>query len=649
VSRARARLAGRDPFDPPRARRPRRPPLITLAGHSPESFAATLLFPAAADPVVSVVIPAFNQLEYTLCCLASLSRHPPAVPFEVIVVDDASTDATRAVLALIPNLVVIRNERNLGFVRAVNRGASAARGRFLHLLNNDTQVRPGALDALVAALDDPGVGIAGSKLIYPSGHLQEAGAVLRANGTVELVGLNDDPTRPEYNRRREVDHCSGASLMIRRDLFRELGGLDEAYAPAYFEDCDLSLRVRRRGLRVEYVPASEVVHHLSVTTAGAGAETKTRQIEVNRRLLLERWGDVLARQERVRALAFYLPQFHAIPENDAWWGEGFTEWTNVRRARPLYPGHAQPRTPGDLGYYDLGAPDAREAQAALAARYGLTGFCYYYYWFNGKRLLERPLAEVLARSEPSLPFCVCWANENWTRRWDGFDDQVLIGQKYSAEDDRLFMESLLPVFADPRYIRIDGRPLFLVYRVQLLPDVRATAERWRQVCREAGVAEPYLVSVHSVHSDFEADPREWGFDAAVEFPPHGGAVETAAPEGYDRSGGGRFFDYARSAARFATRALPRYPLFRAVMPSWDNSPRRGERANVFLGSSPAVFERWLAAMVRQTRHLKHGDERIVFINAWNEWGEGNYLEPDQERGREYLRATARALTGADPD
>jgi hypothetical protein len=202
---------------------------------------------------------------------------------------------------------------------------------------------------------------------------------------------------------------------------------------------------------------------------------------------------------------------------------------------------------------------------------------------------------------------------------------------------------------DPRYIRVDGRPLFLLYRAQLLPDVRATADTWRRVCRDAGVDEPYLVSVQSVHSDLQADPRAWGFDAAVEFPPHGGAVPMPAPAGFDTSAGGLFFDYARTAERFASRRLPPYPLFRTVMPSWDNSARRGLRGNIFPNSSPAVYERWLQAVVRQTRQLKHGDERIVFINAWNEWGEGNYLEPDQAHGDAYLRATARALAAPAPD
>jgi len=646
VKRLRVRLGWRDPFGAPEVH-VRPPRLIGLGGRTPAAFAGTLRFPPVADPVVSVVVPAFGQLEYTLCCLAALARHEARASFEVIVVDDASPDATPDLLPRVPGLVYVRNAENQGFVRSVNRGLAAARGRLVVLLNNDTQVQDGWLDALVAAFEDPAVGIAGSKLVYPSGHLQEAGAVLRADGRVELVGLNDDPARPEYERPRAVDHCSGASLMIPRALFQELGGFDEAYAPAYYEDCDLSLRVRARGLQVRYVPASVVVHHLSVSTGGA--PDKMRRIEKNRAVLLERWGEALAAQEKVRAIAFYLPQYHAIPENDAWWGAGFTEWTNVRRAQPLYPGHRQPRVPAELGYYDLTDPEARAAQAALAARFGVSAFCYYYYWFNGKRLLERPLLEMLAQGRPDFPFCLCWANENWTRRWDGLEDQVLIGQQYGPEDDRAFMEALQPVFADPRYVRVGGRPLFLHYRASLLPDPRRTTDTWREVCRRGVGADPYLLSVQSVDTDFLADPRDQGFDAAVEFPPHGGAVPVAAPKGFDTAAGGRFFDYARTAARFAARRLPAYPLFRTVMPSWDNSPRRGARGFIFRDGGPADYERWLGAVARQTRQLRHGDERIVFINAWNEWGEGNTLEPDQEHGHAYLEATARALVSRPPE
>ena len=194
---------------------------------------------------------------------------------------------------------------------------------------------------------------------------------------------------------------------------------------------------------------------------------------------------MISRQERVRVIAFYLPQYHPIPENDAWWGKGFTEWTNVARAKPLFPGHRQPRVPADLGFYDLRLPEVREAQAELAARHGLAGFCYYYYWFNGKRLLERPLLDVLEQKRPDFPFCVCWANENWTRRWDGHDDEVLIAQQHSPEHDRRFLESLLPCFEDARYIRVHGRPLLLLYRPQLLPDLARTTAIWRRVARDS--------------------------------------------------------------------------------------------------------------------------------------------------------------------
>jgi GT2 family glycosyltransferase len=623
---------------------PSRPELIEIVGRSRESFAAAISLPAADDPLVSVLVPSLDHIEYTLRCLAAMCRHPPAASFEVVAIDDGSTDASSRLLSLVPNLVCLRNEVTQGFVRSINRAALSARGRFLLLLNNDTQVQPGWLDELVAAFADPDVGIAGSKLIYPWGHLQEAGAVMRSDGTVELVGLNDDPRSPQYNVGREVDHCSGASLMIRRELFLELGGFDEAYAPAYFEDCDLALRVRGRGRKVVYVPGSVVVHHLSQTTSDLGS--KEPQIEVNRQRLLERWGDTIARQERVRAIAFYLPQYHPIPENDAWWGKGFTEWTNVARARPLFPGHRQPRVPSDLGFYDLRLPEAREAQAELASRHGLAGFCYYYYWFNGKRLLERPLLDMLALKRPVFPFCVCWANENWTRRWDGHDDEVLIGQQHSPEDDRRFLESLLPCFEDARYIRVNGRPLLLLYRPQLLPDIAGTAAVWRRVAREAGLGDLYLAAVQSFDAEWDVDPRPWGFDAAVEFPPHGLAVPAARPRG--SRGGGRFFDYARSAERFMARPVPPYPLLRTVMPSWDNSPRRQDRGDVFLNGSPEAYFRWLRAMVRQTRQLRFGDERLVFINAWNEWAEGNHLEPDHAHGHAYLEATTRALVAARP-
>ena len=198
--------------------------------------------------------------------------------------------------------------------------------------------------------------------------------------------------------------------------------------------------------------------------------------------------------EAVQAIAFYLPQYHPIPENDAWWGKGFTEWTNVTRARPLFPGHYQPHRPADLGFYDLRLPEVRKRQAELARHYGISAFCYHHYWFQGRKLLERPFQEVLASGRPDFPFCLCWANEHWSRSWDGNQGTVLVAQQHSAADDRRFIEDLLPALRDQRYFRVSGKAVLLVYQASLFPDASNTAEIWREACAHSGVGELFLVS-----------------------------------------------------------------------------------------------------------------------------------------------------------
>jgi lipopolysaccharide biosynthesis protein len=353
------------------------------------------------------------------------------------------------------------------------------------------------------------------------------------------------------------------------------------------------------------------------------------------------WG--FAAVSDVKPIAFYLPQFHPIPENDTWWGAGFTDWTNVRRARPNFVGHQQPRVPTDLGYYDLRAPATRAAQATLARAHGIHGFCYYYYWFGGRRLLQQPLDAVLASGEPDFPFCVCWANENWSRRWDGGNDELLIAQTYSAENDRRFIAELVPLLADRRYIRVGDRPLLLVYRASLLPDPQRTAATLRSGARAAGLADPYLCFIQHPGSP---DPHAYGFDAAVEFPPHGLHVRTLtdAVEKTNPAFAGEVWDYV-SAAQGALGRAPSPHTFRGVMVGWDNTPRLQNNGQIFVNSHPENYRRWLAAVVDETRRTRAPDERFVFINAWNEWGEGCYLEPDAQFGHGYLQATLQALTG----
>jgi lipopolysaccharide biosynthesis protein len=350
----------------------------------------------------------------------------------------------------------------------------------------------------------------------------------------------------------------------------------------------------------------------------------------------------------VRAIAFYLPQFHPIPENDRWWGRGFTEWTNVARARPNFRGHQQPHLPADLGFYDLRLAEVREAQAGLALESGIHGFCYYHYWFAGRKLLDRPLREVLTSGRPDFPFCVCWANESWGRGWDGLDQDILIKQRYSRDDDLAFIRDLVPYFRDHRYVRVGERPLLIVYRVGQLPDAKATASIWREECAKAGVGEIYLCAVRVEDT---VDPAKYGFDALVEFPPHRQRCPTIQHtlDVKNPKFRGNVFDYRCLVIDSLAEPPAPYTIFRAVMPGWDNTARRQDDATIFLNSSPEIYEVWLRGLVEQTIALRPRDERLVFINAWNEWAEAAYLEPDQRHGRVYLEATRRALVkdGAD--
>jgi lipopolysaccharide biosynthesis protein len=348
------------------------------------------------------------------------------------------------------------------------------------------------------------------------------------------------------------------------------------------------------------------------------------------------------RADELRIIAFYLPQFHPIVENDAWWGKGFTEWTNVRKARPNFIGHYQPHVPDELGYYDLRNPPVREAQARLAREHGVDGFCYYYYWFNGRRLLEAPLNEMVASGKPDFPFCVCWANENWTRRWDGLDHEVLMAQHYTLEDSREFIRSLKPLFQDARYIRVDGRPLLLVYKAGLIPDIDATVSLWRAEARAAGFGDLYLVACQTTG---EMNPVRLGFDAGVEFPPHGhhaiwlnARIDLTNPVF-----SGLVTSYRALVVQSLSRQVDEFKLLRTVVPGWDNTARRQDNGTVFVGSSPEIFEHWVKKMATATLERFRGDERLMFVNAWNEWGEGCHLEPDVRHGLQYLESLRSAV------
>ena len=348
----------------------------------------------------------------------------------------------------------------------------------------------------------------------------------------------------------------------------------------------------------------------------------------------------------IKPIAIYLPQFHPIPENNEWWGNGFTEWTNVTKTTPRFEGHYQPHLPADLGFYDLRLEEARLAQEALAKAHGIHGFCYYHYWFNGKKMLYEPLDRKLENSKEDLPFMMCWANEDWTRAWEASENKVLLKQNYGFEDDLNHIRHLLTYFKDPRYIRVLGKPVFVVYRPELFPDIKKTIKIWREEAKIAGLQGLYLGYAQKSPLDFLSA----GFDFAFEFQPNfvrwpkppGNDIlkriknKILAVMGFAMNGMPSVYDY-ETYANVQKNESFKAPIYPGITPMWDNSARK-DNAFILHQSSPEKYKNWLSH-IKENYPWKEVPENFIFINAWNEWAEGNHLEPCQKWGSDYLEIT----------
>ena len=608
-------------------------------GELSEALAA-LRFPKPLNPRVSILIPVYNELKYTIECLLSLQKYAFDDSIEIIIADDASTDPDVLRLAEIPNVIIIRQPKNVGFLQNCNAAFKSVRGDYVLLLNNDAQLLGPVVQVLLDRLEaDASIGGAGPKIIYPNGRLQEAGCSIDHLANSQMLGLFGDPDEPCWNFPRDAHYISGAALMVRRQLFTEYL-FDERFAPAYCEDTDLCLRLWSMGSRVQYCPEALVAHHLSVSTGKSSVTKRLQLVAQNQAKLEEKWKDLILKMNKVRTIAFYLPQFHPTAENDAWWGRGFTEWTNVSRAQPSYSQHYQPHLPSDLGFYDLRLTEVFGEQAKLAARYGLSGFCIYYYNFDGRRVLDKAFEKLVADMNTPFPFCICWANENWTRHWDGGDRQVLLCQSYGEDSYESVIADAVRYAGDGRYLQVDGKPIFLLYRPSLLPSPMTFATLCRRRFREAGFPDVHLVYVESMELvNKSLRPADIGFDACVEFPPQGRAVaSTASTEVLKEDWAGYRYDYAATAHEFISRPRAGYKRYPAVFPSWDNTPRQALRGTSFDGISPAIFQAYVEAKLDEVQETLVGDERLLFVNAWNEWAEGAHLEPDQVFGHRWLEA-----------
>ena len=355
----------------------------------------------------------------------------------------------------------------------------------------------------------------------------------------------------------------------------------------------------------------------------------------------------------VRILATYLPQFHPIPENDEWWGKGFTEWTNVGKAKPLFRGHYQPRVPADLGYYDLRLAEVRQQQADMAREYGIEGFCYWHYWFgNGKRLLEMPFNEVLNSGKPDFPFCLSWANHDWEDKLftKNGQNRMLIKQLYPGEEDYIaHFNAVLPAFKDKRYIRVDNKPLFQIYSPLDFKEVDKFIEIWQNLAKQNGFEGIHFVG-HTL-SDEDYDPiLQKGFDAVnIVRLFHFFKKEYTLPErAYIKMmrvwfNHGKLLDYRKLYKYFSSKDDEREKCYPTIFPNWDHSPRSGRKGHIFINSNPEAFKKHVK-LVLETVKNKEPQHKLIFIKSWNEWGEGNYMEPDLKFGRGYLEALKEAIS-----
>lgn len=354
----------------------------------------------------------------------------------------------------------------------------------------------------------------------------------------------------------------------------------------------------------------------------------------------------------VKMLAFYLPQYHTFPENDEWWGKGFTEWVNVKSGDSRFEGHYQPRVPHeDIGYYSLEDINVLKRQAELAKQHGIYGFCFYYYWFSGKRLMEKPVDMLLEHPEIDLPFCLCWANENWTRAWDGMNKNVLIAQEYSDKDDLEFIRDMKKYIDDPRYIRIHGKPLIVVYNPGQIPDCHKSFNKWREVAREIGLGEIIIWTCRTANNTADLLGITDCIDAEVEFPPHNMWLDSLAVRDIDLSGKSAFIYNYQCLVEYLVEQLkneknrPTVPIHHSCMMAWDNAARRKDAWFTFYAFSLRSLYKWVLAIANKARDDFEEEERYVFINAWNEWGEGTYLEPDEKYGYANINTVSKALCG----
>lgn len=664
---------------------------------------------------LTVIVPIYNALDDVKLCLNSLLEKFNFSLGKIILVNDCSDTSTTSYLEEFclknKTFKLINNKENLGFVKTCNKGMKLAKTNYIVLLNSDTIIPKNFTEKIIKCLDsDPKIGLAS-----PISSNSNAYYIPMRPG-YNLEKMNKKIQNEHQATYPLISEAEGFCFCINKKVIDQQGYLDEIYGKGYHEEVDFSYRAITNGWKIVLIDDLYVYHKRQ---ASFGEKQRAIQLEQNNSIFYERWNGFREKyklenniynpcillekklfknsykkpssyrkkdyetyikkmeiiqesneykdfceyntpvKSNVKPIAFYLPQFHCFEENEQWYGKGFTEWTNVTKSIPLYAGHYQPHLPIDVGFYNLNNNDVIYRQIELAKNYGIHGFAFYYYWFSGKKLMEKPIYNYLNDKNLNFPFCLCWACENWSKLWDGGNKELLIESKLNNGDAELFWNDILPFLKDSRYIRINNKPVIIMYRPNKFEKekVKNFIETIRLKAKKEDFKELYLIwaITNDIPSEtLEFNPQEWGFDACLEFPPHGirnnknkdKNIEIKSISGYlNPDFRGTIYDFKD----FITNQKYEKPLFntniyRGIFPTWDNSSRKAKTgALIFHGTVPDYYKIWLKSILDWTKNNRAQDEQYIFINAWNEWAEGAHLEPDMRYGYAFLQATREVL------
>lgn len=604
---------------------------------------------------IDIVVPFFNAIDSLLACVDSLLISKNASLICIWLVNDGSTVSCQRLdkYKQFKNIKFV-NKENEGYLKSSNLGAKQGGAEFLAIINSDVIVPDYFVDDMLSVLRKYSeIGVLAPTVFYPNGTIQEQGGYFNQSGNAKWISsYQKGEAVDEY---KKVEFASGVAFFFKRSIWSKLGGYDENYAPAYCEDADLCIRLQKMGLDIGVAKNVQIWHELSKSyddVAKVDVSSNFHELDLSRNKhylsvintikLVDRHSSFFEERKSPKIVAFYLPQYHQIPENNKFWGQGFTEWWNVSKARPVFKGHIQPLLPSSTGFYDLNNEEVENFQFSIARKYGIDAFCYYFYWLNNKHILNLPLRRRI-NGKYKFPFCICWANENWTRAWDGQNKSVLLEQKYDIESLAAMCQEMIKIIDAPEYLTVNGKPLILIYNYRGIPNCKQNIAFLRAYITKNAKCDPYIALVESFSTvDATFRPADFEANALVSFAPHGLArglpkenFELIGPEEFR----GSFYDYEQTALNFLSRPIPNYTKMQCVMPGWDNTARRGQDSNIFANSSPGKYRAWLEAALLRQKENTLGDEQIVFVNAWNEWAEGAILEPSMQYGNAFLEAT----------